>query len=482
MKEIFIQRENSLLKIAVKDNGLLTECFVSEHSVNPCIGEIYKGKIKNIIPGTNSIFIDMGLDKEGYMYYSNDLKKENLKKGDDVLVEILKEPIGNKGAKVASKPNLVGQYMVLNIGGEGIEFSKRITSNEEKERLSKIITAVDGFGLLFRTDSVKASDNELIDEFEYLYNQGIKLLKELKYSTRLGKVYGDNAFLTNVIRERIKKKTSIITNNKDDFNLITELISNNKEVKVDLFENYRSLFDYYSINKEILKLRHNKVSLPCGGYIVIEKTEAMYVVDVNSGKYTSGKNFDKTILDTNLEAAEEIGRQIGLRNLSGIILIDFIDMRDKSQKSIVLNKLKESLINDKGNVKVFPFTELDLVQIARKRRGKSVYEYLEEECKYCQANGRVIKLSFILELIKDEILKCEKENSIDSFYIQLDRNYKEEIEGDLFNFFKSVNALDKEIYINYIDGLEGYKVEPLIFSNQKENLQKYKKIPYEKYE
>ncbi|MGL5085604.1 MAG: ribonuclease, partial [Clostridium sp.] len=151
-------------------------------------------------------------------------------------------------------------------------------------------------------------------------------------------------------------------------------------------------------------------------------------------------------------------------------------------KAIVMKAVKESLSQDKGNVKIFPFTELDLVQIARKRRGKSVYDYLEEPCLRCRGNGEVLKISYIQNLLRNEIIKSNIENSINDFYIELDKNYEEVVSGDLFNFLRNIDGIDKEIYLNFIDGIEGYKIEPLIFQNQKENVKSFKIKGYEKYE
>jgi ribonuclease G len=200
----------------------------------------------------------------------------------------------------------------------------------------------------------------------------------------------------------------------------------------------------------------------------------MYVIDVNSGKHTKARDFNKTIFETNMEAAKEIGRQIKLRNLSGIIVVDFIDMRDDKQRPIVMKTLKKSLESDKGNTKIYPFTELDLIQISRRRKGKSIYEYLEEGCKKCKSNGYILKLSYLENLIKNEILRAYRENSISDFYIELDESYEESVKEDLVGFLARIDGLDKEIYLNFIDNLEGYNLEPLIFSSQKENYQSYK--------
>ena len=457
MREIFVEKRESLIRIAVKEEGELMECLVEEDSIEPQIGEVYKARVKNIIPGINSVFLDIGLEKEAYMYYSEELKSLGIKKGQDLLVEVLKESLGNKGAKVSNKVTVLGKFIVLTIGDEGITLSKRISDVEQKRRLTTLITPIRGIGIVFRTEAEFATDEELKEELEHLLNKRDEMERKLKYSKSIGKVKS-NSLITRFFEELSNKKTKVIVDS----------------LEFNLYEGTRTLFDYSGIEKEIIKLRHKKVNIPCGGYIVIDKTEAMYVIDVNSGKNTKGRDFNKTIMQTNLEAAKEVGRQIRLRNLSGIIVVDFIDMRDEKQKIPVLKELKKSLEADKGNVKIFSFTELDLIQISRKRRGKSIYEYLEEPCIKCKSNGFLLKLSYIETLIRNEIIKCSNENSIKDFYIEIDKNYEENVKGDLFKFLKSIDGLDKEIYLNFVNDIEGYKVEPLIFSNQKENYQKYK--------
>lgn len=473
MREIFVEKRESLIRIAVKEDGELMECLVEEDSIEPQIGEVYKARVKNIIPGINSVFLDIGLEKEAYMYYSEELKSLGIKKGQDLLVEVLKESLGNKGAKVSNKVTVLGKFIVLTIGDEGITLSKRISDVEQKRRLTTLITPIRGIGIVFRTEAEFATDEELKEELEYLLNKRDEMERKLKYSKSIGKVKS-NSLITRFFEELSNKKTKVIVDSLEFLELIKSLINDKENFEFNLYEGTRTLFDYSGIEKEIIKLRHKKVNIPCGGYIVIDKTEAMYVIDVNSGKNTKGRDFNKTIMQTNLEAAKEVGRQIRLRNLSGIIVVDFIDMRDEKQKIPVLKELKKSLEADKGNVKIFSFTELDLIQISRKRRGKSIYEYLEEPCIKCKSNGFLLKLSYIETLIRNEIIKCSNENSIKDFYIEIDKNYEENVKGDLFKFLKSIDGLDKEIYLNFVNDIEGYKVEPLIFSNQKENYQKYK--------
>ena len=481
MKEIFIERREKLLRIALKSNNELMESIVEEKNNEPIIGEIYKGRIKNILPAINSIFVDLGLDKEGYMYYSNELKAKGIKKGEEILVEVIKEPVNDKGAKLTPKVSIPGKYIVLNCYGEGIEFSKRIDDKEKKKEILENIEPLKDVSITVRTEGANVSLEILKKEINKLYEEFENIDKKMKYSLGLKKVYGEDLSLNKLLmNSSYEEVTKIHVDNDIDFEKIAHVIKGEENFKLEKYEGYRNLFDFYGLEKELLKLRHNKVKLPCGGYIVIDKTEAMYVVDVNSGKNIKERSFDKTILETNLEAAKEIGKQIRLRNLSGIIVIDFIDMRDKSQRAIVMSALKESLKLDKGNVKIFPFTELDLVQIARKRQGKSIYEYMEEECNLCKGRGIILKLSYIEGLIKNEIIRIKEENSIDCFHIQIDSVYKDRIKEDIFDFIKEIDGLDKEIYLNYVDAIEGYKIEPLIFQGQKDNLKDYKVTAIEK--
>jgi len=481
MKEIFIERREKLLRIAIKSNKELIESIVEENKDEPIIGEIYKGRVKNILPAINSIFVDLGLDKEGYMYYSDELKAKGVKKGDEILVEVIKEPLNDKGAKLSYKVSIPGKYIVLNCYEEGIEFSKRIEDKEKKNNILNNLEPLIGAGITVRTEGANVEIDVLKKEIAKLYEEFQDIDKKMKHSLGSKKLYGEDLTLTKLLMNSFGGETTkIYVDNEIDYEKILNFIRGQENLKVEKYEGYRNIFDFYGIEKELLKLRHNKVNLPCGGYIVINRAEAMFVIDVNSGKNIKERSFNKTILETNLEAAKEIGKQIRLRNLSGIIVIDFIDMRDKNQKDIVMNALKESLKLDKGNIKIFPFTQLDLVQIARKRQGKSIYEYMEEECTLCKGRGIILKLSYIEGLIRNEIIRMQEENSINCFHIEVDSVYRDKIKENIFDFIKEIDALDKEIYLNYVDNIEGYKIEPLIFQAQKDNLKDYKVTAIEK--
>lgn len=477
MKEIFVERKKEILRIAIKEKGKLKEVIVEEEIKGPLIGEIYKGKVRNIIPGTNSIFIDINSERDAYLYYSKELKASGIKKGDEIVVEILKEPINEKGAKVTTNYSLPSKHLVIESKGNGIEFSKRFTDDIKKKLILAELEERPNGKLIVRTEAANVSISELQHERSMLIKEYEEIKRKEEYSVSLGKIYGDNLALNKVLRDKISlDKVKIRLNDEEDYKFAKKYLAEEENAVVEYFDASRNLFDAFDIDKELIKLRHNKVILPCGGSIIIEKTEAMYVIDVNSGKNIKERNFEKTILETNLEAAEEIGKQILLRNLSGIIVVDFIDLRDKTHRNKVIKALREALLEDIGNVMIFPFTELNLVQISRKRRGKSTYDYMEEECPRCKGAGRLLKLSYVEELINNEITRYSSENGINEFLIELENSYKDRVSGDIVTFLKNIEAIDKEIYINYIDGIDGYRVEPLIFKNQKKNLQKYKVV------
>lgn len=473
MKEILIERRGKTLRIAIKNKGKLLESIVDEESDEPRIGELYKGRVKNIIPGTNSIFVDLGLDKEGYLYYSNELKRTGIKKGQEILVEVIKEPLNEKGAKLSTKFGIASKYMVLE-KGTGVEFSSRFKDEVKKALIEAELPEVEGAKLIVRTEAANVSIEELMHERNLLLKEFDEINRRMKYSTKLGKLYGENLAISKVLRDKVGLDgAKIIVNEEEDFEFIKNYIKDDENVSLNLFDKGKNLFDFYDIERELLKLRHQKVVLPCGGSIIIEKTEAMHVIDVNTGKNIKERSFEKTILETNIEAAREIGRQILLRNLSGIIVIDFIDLRDKADRAHVMRELKEALKDDGGNLRIYPFTELNLVQISRKRIGKSIYEYMEEKCPLCNGTGSLLKLSYLEGLIGNEITRYSHENGINEFFIEIEESYSEKIKGDLVSFLKNIDALDKEIYINYVTGIEGYRIEPLIFQNQKKNIEKY---------
>lgn len=480
MRDIYVERRENLLRVAIKKNNLLSECYIEEESLEPVPGEIYKGVIKRIVPGIKSAFIDIGYNKQAYMILGEDEK--DLKQGDGIVVEVLKEQLGGKGAKVTSKISLAGRYCVLESSKNDISISRKIEDIELKEELEKSLTIPSEIGITVRTKAQFATVSEVQDEIDELYRNYKEIIREGKFSLNPKRLFGKGDLINKIIRDDIDGDTaSIILDSIEDYERIKDSISNSEYLKVIFYDEIRSLFDYYGIEKEILSLRNNRVNLSCGGDIVIEKTEAMYVIDVNSGKNINYKNKEKTAYETNKNAAREIARQIKIRNLGGIILVDFIDMYSQENKRKILELLKAEFKSDSQRAKIFPFTELGLVQITRYRKGKSIYEYIEENCPACNGHGKRLKLSYINLLLRNEILKKNGEGRIKDFHIEINSIYEKDIRGNIFEFLKEIGALDLNIYLNFQESKDFYKVEPLIFKNQIESVREYLVKNIEKY-
>lgn len=480
MRDIYVERRENLLRVAIKKNNLLSECYIEEESLEPVQGEIYKGIVKRVVPGIKSAFIDIGYSKQAYMILGEDEK--DLKQGDGIIVEVLKEQFGSKGAKVTSKISLAGRYCVLETSRNDISISRKIEDLEFKKELENSLIKPSGLGVTVRTKAQSASIYEIQEEIEELYRNYKEVIREGKFSLNPKRLLGKGDLINKIIRDDIDAYTSsIIVDSIEDYERIKDSISNSEYLKVILYDDARSLFDYYGIEKEILSLRNNRVNLNCGGDIVIEKTEAMYVIDVNSGKNTNHKNKEKTAYETNKNAAIEIARQIKIRNLGGIILVDFIDMYSQENKKKILEILKDEFKSDSQRAKIFPFTELGLVQITRYRKGKSIYEYIEENCLACNGHGKRLKLSYINLLLRNEILKKNGEGKIKDFHIEINSIYEKDIRGNIFEFLKEIGALDLNIYLNFQESKDFYKVEPLIFKNQIESVKEYLVKNIEKY-
>ncbi|MHB9938925.1 ribonuclease E/G [Clostridium sporogenes] len=469
MKEIFIERQRENVRIVLREDNHIKELFIEEDNKSPQVGEIYVGMVKNIIPAIKSAFVDIGWNKNAYLYLDKKFNNTHIKKGDYILVEVVKEDLNKKGPKVTNAITIPGRYTVLQILNNEITFSHKIKDEKIKREIQNNIVKPKEVGILIRTEAINASIENINDEIRRLSDVYSSLIEKSKYKMNTGLLFQNGGIVGKILRDKLTDNISkIYLNSREDYVYVSEFLKEYGEnnIKLNIYEGERNLLDYYAIEKEILSLRNKKVYLDCGGYIIIDKTEAMYVVDVNSGKNVKGNSMEKTIFTTNMEAADEICNQIILRNLNGIIVIDFIDMNNENLKEKVLDKLKQGLKRDKNKSVVYPFTELNLVQIARKRQGKTIYDYIEQPCKCCSGKGSIVSFSYMKLLIRNEIINILNMREIKDIYIELNKRYKDYIDKNRIQFISEVEALEKNIYINYIDAENQYKVEPLIFKNQ----------------
>lgn len=472
MRRVYIERENNLIKVAIKEDEVIKECYVEEEDLKPKVGEIYKGVVKNIVPAMHSVFIDIGYEKNAYMSLQGSKKENGIKKGQEVLVEIIKEEVGKKGPKVSTSLSLPGAYAVITQDHEEIQLSKKILNQDFAAAIIEDLDKPKEVGITLRTKSAEADPKAVKREIERL----LKLYKEIKnkftFSTKLGMLYSDRGILSKVLRNYSEAEMHIEVDDEKDYEFYKNYIKENelKNISVKLYEGALSIFDSYGIEREILALRHNKINLPSGGNIVLEKTEAMHVVDVNTAQNTKGTSKEGAIFETNLEAAVEVVRQIKLRNLGGIILIDFIDMASQECKNKIISRLNEEFKDDKQKPRVYPFTELSLVQITRRKYGNSIMDYLLTSCEKCHGEGETLSLQYLISIISGKIRRIKEEQNVKNIHIQISSTYEKEIKEDINSFALKIGALDCNLYMEFIDHLENFKVEPLLFHSQIENL------------
>ena len=477
MKEIYIEKNREVRKIVIKENNLITYCFIEEDSVGPHVGQIYIGMVENIVPAIKCAFIDIGFKKKCYMYLDKKFRNTKLKKGEYVIVEVLKEELGTKGAKVTNAFSIPGRLIALETLNNDIQFSKKIHDTKFIDSIKRNIFKPKGIGIMLRTKSQFSSIEEINGEITKLYSVYEDIIRKGSFLLKPALLFSDEGILDRVLRDLVDLTISVIfTNDQEDFSYINKYIEENihTAIKLELYENKRSMFDYFNIEMEILKLLNKKVDMKSGGYLYIEKTEAMNVIDVNSGKSINNKSISETAFKVNKEAAYEISRQIKLRNLSGIIVIDFIDMVEENEKDEVLSILKECFKDDKCKTVIFPFTQLNIVQIARNRKGKSINEYFEEKCPLCEGNGRQLRFIMVKEIIRNDLSKLLLGLAKKHVFIQINIRYKSFIMENLLNFIEEIGAANEVVYIDFQERISKVKVSLINSSKDVENALKYR--------
>lgn len=411
--EILISSDPWENRVAILEDGDLAELYIEREE--KVIGSIYKGKVQNVLPGMGAAFVDIGLGRNAFLYVDDINKQplnigdveitqghsgftisEKVKRGDNVLVQIVKEPRGLKGARISTNISLPGRYLILMPTGKYSGVSRKVDSADERNRLKSVMKRIrpEGMATVVRTAAAGASEAELIADLGVLIRMWHGILETYKRATAPSLLHKDMNLIYKAARDFITADVDrVLIDDEEEYRKVRDLLQLLGPQYISRLEYYntgRQLFEDYHVNEELQKLMKPKINLPSGASIVIESTEALTVIDVNSGKFTGGRNLEDTILKTNIEAAEEIARQVRLRDIGGIVVVDFIDMASDASREKVIAKMEEVLRRDRTRATIQSFSNLGLLEFTRKRIGKDLGAQLRGACPTCSGTGSVM--------------------------------------------------------------------------------------------
>ena len=442
-KEIVINASGNETRVAVVESNQLTEIFIERKGASTFIGNIYKGKVDRVLPGMQSAFINIDLERDAFLYVDDvyeDLSEyehffsmeegggevkesgrrmrngsdsiENLlKDGQEILVQVTRDPIGTKGARISSHITLPGKYLVYmpTVAHTGV--SKKIEDEEEREKLKEIVLRLkrDNGGYIIRTAGQGKGEGEFLLDMDYLREQWEGINRKFESTSSPALIHRDLNLALKVLRDVLDDDfNTILVDNEELYHECVDFLSRfhpdfNGIIK--LYTDSYPIFEEYGIEGEIEKALRNKVWLKSGGYIIINQMEALVSIDINTGKYVGKNTLEETVLKTNLEAVREIARQIRLRDLAGIIVIDFIDMGLPENRQTVIKTLQEELKKDRAKMNILQMSDFGLVEITRQRTKKSLENILSQSCPYCYGSGKIKNVVTVCHEIEREVIK-----------------------------------------------------------------------------
>jgi ribonuclease G len=415
---LLINRATHERRVALIENGVTTELFLERVGKASIAGNIYKGRVVRVLPGMQSAFIDIGLTRAAFLFVGDLVKREEsnakqpnedsdapparptyppiaslIKQGQDIVVQVAKEPIGTKGARVTTQIGLPGRYLVLSPYDSQIGVSRRIQNQEERDRLTDLAQTLQGStgGLIVRTVAQGLGEDEFGDDLRFLQEVWKEIEERVKSSSPPALLYEELDVTRRSLRDLVHQGLSrILVDDEEEAERIKEFISRFMPAyrgEVEFWKGPDPLFERFGLEWEISRATRRKVWLKSGGYIIIDRTEALTSIDVNTGRFVGKNNFEETILETNVEAVREIAYQLRLRDIGGIVVIDFVDMEIEASKQRVQDSLREALANDRARTFVLPMSALGLVEMTRKRVRDSLIDELTESCHYCDGKG-----------------------------------------------------------------------------------------------
>ena len=412
------------IRIAILDErGKLYDFFVERMLEHQRTGEIYKARVDSVLPGMNSAFLNLGDGRNGFLYL-DDVHGTDVKPGIEMLVQVVKNARKGKGARVSPRISLAGRYMVLIPEGHETGVSKRIEDCDERARLRTISKEIrpEGFGIIIRTVAEGCDKESLANDVDELLSQWETIRHNAEQNSAPCLIHRDLGLLERVLRDDLTEDIDEIVvdteEDKENIQSFAERFFPGKNIEINLYKGKTAIFDVYNIENQLLELQDRKVWLSSGAYLVIDQTEALTVIDVNTGKFVGSKNLNDTIFKTNMEAAEEIARQLRVRAIGGIIVIDFIDMESGNENHELIHQLQELFKTDRCKARVYGVTGLGLVEITRKRARTDVRAALSHGCPFCGGLGWVPREEGIAMQIKRFIRKITMSSKSEALLIE----------------------------------------------------------------
>ncbi|MDJ0916680.1 MAG: ribonuclease G [Woeseiaceae bacterium] len=478
-EEILINVTPSEVRAALLENGILQEVFIEREGRRGLISNIYFGTVSRVLPGMQAAFIDIGLDRTAFLHASDitrnggsseqsedDLPsiRELVREGDSILVQVVKDPLGNKGARLTTFITLPARHLVLLPKSDGVGISARIEDVEERDRLREMTEQLLNemnieCGAIVRTVAEGASREALAADLKYLLRLWGVVQERCGTSTSRRLIHEDLALPLRVLRDLVNVDVErILIDSEVDFTAMKEFAATflpEVESKLEHYKRRRPIFDLHGIEDEIKRSLERNIPLKSGGYLIFDQTEAMTTIDINTGGYVGHRNLEETIYRTNLEAAVAIARQLRIRNLGGIIIIDFIDMEEAGHRENVLAVLSQSLEKDNARHQITPVSPLGLVEMTRKRTRESLQHILCEDCASCNGKGFVLTVDSVCFEIFREIIRQARQFEFDAVMVLAHQDVIERLLDDQANALaeleeqtgKSIQLQSESLYL-----------------------------------
>jgi ribonuclease G len=478
-KDIIVSTTPQETKVALLEDGLVSELFIEREAHRGIVGNIYKGRVTRVLPGMQSAFVDVGLERDAFLYVADVFEElpenlltpeeqsgaagatrhgpieEKLREGQDVLAQVVKEPLGQKGARITSHVSLPGRYLVFMPTVEHVGVSRKIVDDDERRRLKTILKEIrqehGGGGFIARTAGASRSPEDFGQDAHYLTRCWDEVRAVASRTRPPALLHRELTLVQRLIRDLLSEDIATIRlDGEPEFRRTVDLVTQLQPElagRVRLHTNRENILDEHGVSAELERALRSKVWLGSGGYIVINQTEALVAIDVNTGRFVGKKKLEDTILKTNLEAVKEIVRQIRLRDLGGIIVVDFIDMEERKSRQRVMAALEQELKRDRSPTKLLQVNEFGLVILTRKRVKQSLEHLLCDTCPYCTGTGMVKSVPTVCSEIYDEVRKLAEDLRDQELLLRVNPDVARALAGEEASVLRNLSGMVGKIRV-----------------------------------